>query len=126
VAEDCRRSDDKATVTCTSEGFDLLVRGTLDARAKVKTLTLQLEESQLSVKTRETELEGCLAKLAAIPPPPPPPSITKPAAGFLLGVVGAAAVVTAPFLSSAPAELKAGMVLGGVGAMAGGFFLILP
>lgn len=126
VAEDCRRSDDKSSVTCTSEGYDLLVKGFIDSRAKVKTLTLQLDESQQSIKTRETELEGCLAKLAAVPPPPPPPSITKPAIGFVLGVVGAAATVAAPFLGSAPVELRAGLALGGIGMMAGGFVLILP
>lgn len=126
VAEDCRRSEDKSSVTCTSEGYDLLVKGFIDSRAKVKTLTLDLEEAKKGIKDRELELEGCIAKLAAIPPPPPPPSVTKPAIGFVLGVVGAAAVVTAPFIGSAPTELRAGLALGGIGLMAGGFVLILP
>lgn len=124
-AADCIRSPDGASVTCTADGFSLLTREAILARGEQKTCALKLDESSAKVRVREEALQACEASLAAVKPCDPPVvrSLTKPLAGYGLGVASTLLMVTGLV---APLPDAARYALGGAGlvGLAGGVVLV--
>lgn len=110
----------KTTVVCTRDGFKVLTRNIIDLQGQVKELELRLGAARSDADDAKKALDACVA---SIPPPAPPKSVVKPAIGYGLTVLGAAALALAPVLD-ATTGTKATVALGGVGGLVGGFVLV--
>ena len=111
-------------MTCKADGFDLLVKEAIKARADAKACGVQLADSQDEGKAFEAKLVSCEATLATIQPCPPPPSLTRPLAGYGVGVLSTALLLAGIL---APLPDSARLTVGGVGlaGLAGGVVLVV-
>lgn len=126
AADDCRRSGEE--IVCKAEGFDLLVRELLEARARGDSCQLKLEEADRRLVDAGSELSACRAACLVSPSPiptPAQPSTWRPVLAFALGVGGAAATALS-FVGAIPAEGRIALGVGGVAALAGGVVFVLP
>lgn len=94
----CRR--DGATVVCDAEGFRILTEAVLASRTEARVCGAQLEAAQGHLADARGALAACETRPPPPVPPPAPRSPTLPLTGLAAGVVGAlglAAAVTAPW-----------------------------
>lgn len=116
----CRREGDR--ISCTERGFKVLTDKIIDLKAEAQGLDLKLDAARQNEADARKALEECIA---TIPPPPPPKKLWKPITGYALGVVGTVGLVLAAALDTSFGA-RAGTAALGVGALAGGFVLVLP
>lgn len=123
-AGDCAKSADGQSVVCKADGFDLLVKEAIKARADAKACGVQLADAQDEGKAFEAKVVACEAALATIPPCPPPPSLVRPLAGYGVGVLSTA-LMLAGILAPLPDQAR--LAMGGVGlaGLAGGAVLVV-
>ena len=123
-AGDCAKSADGQIVTCKADGFDLLVKEAIKARADAKACGVQLADAQDEGKALEARFVSCEATLATIPPCPPPPSLTRPLVGYGVGVLSTA-LMLAGILAPLPDEARLAIGGAGLAGLAGGVVLVV-
>jgi hypothetical protein len=122
-AGDCSRTP-SGDVVCKADGFDLLVKEAIKARADAKACGVQLADAQDEGKAVEAKFVACEAALATIPPCPPPPSLTRPLAGYGVGVLSTA-LMLAGILAPLPDQARLALGGAGLAGLAGGVVLVV-
>ncbi len=126
AANDCRRSG--AEIVCKAEGFDLLVRELLEARAAASQCGIALEARVSDLSAQEAELNACRAAGAGVTPTATTTKAVgswKPIVALALGIAGTAGAALA-LASDAPTGARIGLGVGGAVALAGGVVVALP
>ena len=124
AATDCRRSGSE--IVCKAEGFDLLIRELLEARAASSQCQVTLEARGAELAAKETELNACRAAGAVPVAPVTPAGVAwKPIVALALGVAGTAGAALA-LATDAPTGARIALGVGGAAALAGGVVVSLP
>jgi hypothetical protein len=114
IAEDlpCFRKtvNDRPSVVCGEESFNILMARIIDAQAAEKKAYIDLGVIQAHNSEMQEALDECVKSIP--PPPPPPPSAFRRVLPIALGIVGAGLLVGSVAIDAPTGVQVSGAVVG--------------